>query len=144
MGMLSRTGENPAGKDLIDGEGSLQRIPVKPGEEQETADLLADSGEEFHFLAGVGVRLAMLYVDNADNAIAGDDRGGEESLIGIGFELGEGLEAGIIEGVPGQSDEAAVAGDPAGESLFKGETHATYGGSGRGVRGAQDKLLAIS
>ena len=117
--MLDRAGEDTASENLFDGKGSLQRVAIETGEEQKAANLFADGGEEFHFVTGIGVGMAVLDIKDADNAIASDDGRGEEGLIGIGFEFGEGFEAGVVEGVAGERDEAAIARHPAGEAFFK-------------------------
>jgi hypothetical protein len=143
MRVLDGAGEDAAGEDLFDGKGPFEGIAIEACEEEEAADLFADGGEEFHFVAGVGVGLAVLHVEDADDAVTGDDGSGEESLVGIGFELGEGFEAGIVVGFAGESDEAAVASNPAGEAFLEGEADTADGRGRGGVGGAEDKLVAV-
>jgi hypothetical protein len=143
MGELDGAGEDTAGENLFDGEGAFERVAIEAGEEKEAADLFADGVEELHFIAGIGVGQAVLDVEHADDAVAGDDGSGEEGLIGIGLKLDEGFEAGIVVGFARERDQAAVAGNPAGEPFLKGEADTADGGGRGGVGGAEDEFGAI-
>src|SRR5579863_2458778 len=67
---------------------------------QQTTELLANAREEFHFDAGVRMRIAMLYVDDAFHAPARKDGCREESVVGVFRQVAEELEAGISKGLP--------------------------------------------
>jgi len=92
--------------------GGFHRSGRHTGQHQETTDLLSHGGDQLHLAAGVLVREAVLHVDHAHYAIAGNHRRREEGFEGVLGELPEGLEAGIGVGLPGDGQQAAARGPP--------------------------------
>ena len=97
------------------------------GEQEERADHLADGGEGFHFGASVLMRVAVLQVDDADDTVARDDRSREEGFEGVLGQDREVFEAGVVEGFPRDGEQAAFAGDPAGQAFGELKAHLAEG-----------------
>jgi hypothetical protein len=81
------------------------------------ADQEADGGDELNFGVGVGVGLAVLQVDDANDFVAAEDGHREKGFVTVFGQLVEALETGIVRRVGGYSYGLAVFGDPAGDSL---------------------------
>src|SRR5262249_58420172 len=82
-----------------------------------SADEKADGRYKADFGFAVGMRVAVLEIDDADGAATAQQRNGKEGLIAVFGEFIEELEARVLKGVACDSHGLVVFGDPAGDSL---------------------------
>src|SRR5580658_8856418 len=78
-------------------------------EHQQTTQLFADTGQELHFNSGVGMRIAMLYVDDAFHSPARNHGRGKECLVGVFGKIAEKLETRVAKSFPRDSQQALFA-----------------------------------
>src|SRR5580704_977209 len=92
------------------GLGLRERLDLR--EHQQTTQLFADTGKELHFNSGVGMRIAMLHVDDAFHSPARNYGRGKECLVGVFGKIAEKLETRIAKSFPRDSQQALLAGYP--------------------------------
>jgi hypothetical protein len=102
-----------------------------------------DRGNELNLGLGMGVRAAVLQVDDADELVAGNDGHGEKSFEAILGELVEGLKAGVLKGVRADGHGLEVFGDPAGNALPEAHFQAVDDFGVRVLGGAEDEIFGL-
>jgi len=108
-----------------------------------SADEETDGGDEANFALAVGVRLAVLQIDDADEFVAAENRDGEESFETVFGQLVEGLKARVFERVTGDGDGTFVFGNPAGDSAADLELQAVDDFRVGIFRGTEDEFVVL-
>ncbi len=121
--------------------GRFESFARHAGQQQHTADLLADGGNHFHFTTGVLVRKAVLHVDDADYPVPRNQRGGEEGFEAVLRQFTKGLEARVLIGFAGDGQQAAFAGHPSSKTLGGFHAHLADSGWVRRIGSAEDELV---
>ena len=87
------------------------------------------------------IRLAVLKVDHADQAVARKHRHGEQRLIAVFRQFVEHLKSRIKPRIVGDRDRFSVLSDPAGDSLPHSKFQAIQKFGMRIFRGAQNQIV---
>ena len=107
------------------------------------ADQEANGGNELDFAVGLGVGLAMLNVDDADEFVAGKDRHGKKGFVFIFRQLVEALETGVLKGARRYGDRLQMLGNPTGDALPHLHFQAVDDFGMRIFRGAEDQFFGF-
>src|SRR5580765_3369766 len=121
--------------------GQLRAFFFEAGHFDFGADEKADGGDEADFAFVVGVRLAILQIDDAHRAAAAQQRNRQEGFVAVFGEFIEELEALILKGVARDGHGLMVFGDPSGNSLPQAQREMADFVGMRILGGAQDEFV---
>ena len=121
----------------------LDRLRLQASQHKQTSHLLADGSEELHLAPGVGVRLAVLHIDNADDAIADHYGDGKKRLVGVFRKVAKELEAWILKRPSRNGEQTPLPRHPAGQSFSQLEPNEPAVTATGLIGRAQDQLVTV-
>ncbi len=91
----------------------------------------------------MGVRLAVLHIDNADDAIAGHHGDGKKRLVGVLRKVAKELEAWILKRPSRNGEQTPLPRHPAGQSFPQLEPNEPAVTAAGLIGRAQDQLVTV-